>query len=87
VSDENARHVEVPPGLTREEERAIILALERHLTGEGPGPGPWTMAGRLDGTGMGALQTRWAEGAWQRAARSPFARRGVPPYTGRGDAK
>jgi hypothetical protein len=81
------KRFEFPPGLTPREERAIIAALERYFD-EGPRrPDPWALAGRVDATRMGALQTRGGNGAWRRAARSTFARRGVPPLAGRGDAK
>jgi hypothetical protein len=46
------------------------------------------MAGRLDATGVGALQARGVTGpAWRAGARIPFARRGVPPFQGRGDSQ
>jgi hypothetical protein len=81
------RLFEFPPGLSSREERAIIAALERYLDDGNPEPDPWAFAGRLDATGMGALQTRRVPGAWRRAIRSAFARRGVPPFAGRGDAR
>ena len=83
---ENKRF-QFPPGLTPSEERALIAALERYFDEGPPGRDPWALAGRLDATGMGALQTRGAGGAWRRATRSAFARRGVPPLAGRGDAR
>jgi hypothetical protein len=82
-----SKRFELPPGLAPGEERALIAALERYLSEDAPGPDPWVFAGRLDATGMGALQTRRAGGAWRRATRSAFVRRGVPPFLGRGDAK
>jgi hypothetical protein len=82
-----SKRFELPAGLSGAEERALLAALERYFD-EGPeGPDPWALAGRLDATGMGALQTRGAGGAWRRTTRSAFARRGVPPFAGRGDAK
>jgi hypothetical protein len=81
------KRFELPAGLSPPEERALIAALERYLDEGSPGPDPWAFAGRLDATGMGAVQTRRVPGAWRRAARSPFARRGVPPFAGRGDAR
>jgi hypothetical protein len=81
------KRFEVPPGLSPSEERALIAALERYFDQESPEPDPWALAGRVEAARMGALQTRRAPGAWRRAGRSAFARRGVPPFTGRGDAK
>ena len=87
MSSEAARRFEIPAGLSPEEERAVIAALERYLAKEGGAPHPWAFAGRLDATGMGALQTRWGGEAWRRAGRSAFTRWGVPPFAGRGDAR
>jgi hypothetical protein len=83
---QDARRFELPSGLRPEDEWAILAALERYFEGDERGPDAWTLAGRLDATGMGALQTRRVEGAWRRAARFPFARTGVAPLAGRGDA-
>jgi hypothetical protein len=81
------RRFEVPHGLTREEERAILLALERYFLQESPQPDPWVLAGRLEATGYGALQARrYASAAWAMAAHTRFVRPGVPPLYGRGDA-
>jgi hypothetical protein len=83
-----ARRFELPRGLTPEEERAIIAALERHFEGDGQEPDGWALAGRLDATSQGALQTRkLSSGAWRRAGRGNFARRGIPPHAGRGDSR
>ena len=76
---------ELPQGLTREEERAILVALERYFLQENPHPDPWVLAGRMDAGGHGALQARrYTDGAWRTPA--PFARRGSPSLQGRGDA-
>jgi hypothetical protein len=81
------RRFEVPIGLTREEERAIVLALERYFLQESPHPDPWVLAGRLEATGYGALQARrHTDMAWALPARTAFTHRGVPPVHGRGDA-
>jgi hypothetical protein len=81
------RRFEVPIGLTREEERAILLALERYFLQESPHPDPWVLAGRLEATGYGALQARrHMDTAWRVPATMAFTRRGVPPVHGRGDA-
>ncbi len=77
------RRFEVPIGLTREEERAIVLALERYFLH----PDPWVLAGRLEATGYGALQARrHMDTAWGLPSRAAFTRQGVPPVHGRGDA-
>ena len=87
MSEGEGRRFELPGGLRPEEERAIIAALERYFEGEEYGPDPWAFAGRLDATGTGALQSRSVGGAWRRAGRSAFARPGVAPFAGRGDAR
>jgi hypothetical protein len=81
------RRFEVPTGLTREEERAILLALERYFLKESPHPDPWVLAGRIEATGFGALQVRrHMDAAWGVPARTAFIRPGVPSLHGRGDA-
>ena len=81
------RRFELPEDLTAEQERAIIRALERYFARESPHPDPWVLAGRVDATGLGALQARrYTDAPWGVAAFASFARRGVPPLHGRGDA-
>jgi hypothetical protein len=81
------RRFELPDDLTPEEERAIIRALERYFARESPHPDPWVLAGRVEATGIGALQARRATATpWGSSRHAPFARRGVPPMWGRGDA-
>jgi len=85
ASDE--RRFELPPGLTVQEERAIIRALERYFVRESPHPNPWVLAGRIAAAGLGALQARHYTGEpWRVGTYAPFASRGVPPMHGRGDA-
>ena len=81
------RRFELPDGIEPEEERAVLMALERYFSAENPKPAPWVLQGRIDATGFGALQVR-------RFAREPwhgqwveFARKGVPPVHGRGDVR
>ncbi len=82
------RRFELPEGLSPEEERAVLTALERYLLQESPHPSPWVLAGRLEATGLGALQARrYADEPWAATLRHPFARPGVPPLAGRGDAR
>jgi hypothetical protein len=81
------RRFEIPEGLTPAEERAILMALERYLLQESPKPTPWVLQGRVDATGMGALQVRkLAREPWNEV-RADFARRGVAPMHGRGDVR
>ena len=79
------RRFELPDDLEPEEERAVLMALERYFSAENPRPAPWVLQGRIDAVGYGALQVR-------RFAREPwhgqwveFARKGVPSLQGRGD--
>jgi hypothetical protein len=82
------KRFELPEGLSPAEERAIIAALEQYFAPKDTHPSPWALAGRIDATAVGALQARRQSGnAWRMAARSTFARRGVPTFAGRGDAR
>jgi hypothetical protein len=81
------RRFELPDGLSPDEERAIIRALERYFAQENPHPHPWVLAGRMDAGGWGAVQARrYSDRAWRLVGPAAFARRGAPPFTGRGDA-
>jgi hypothetical protein len=81
------RRFELPDGTSREEERAILNALERYFLLENPKPNPWVLQGRIDAIGVGALQVRrFAHQPWT-GVRAPFVRYGVPPAHGRGDAR
>jgi hypothetical protein len=85
--DEGDRRFELPEGLTPQEERAILMALERYFSQESPKPTPWVLQGRIDAMGLGQLQVRkLAREPWMQG-RAPFARRGVPPIHGRGDVR
>jgi len=82
------KRFELPEGVSPTEERAIIAALEEYFAPKDPRPAPWALAGRIDATAFGALQARRQAGnAWRMAMRSTFARRGVPTFAGRGDAR
>jgi hypothetical protein len=84
---EDRPRFELPPGLTPEEERAVITALERYFVQESPHPNPWVLAGRMDAAGIGALQSRrYMDQPWGSPQRHVFVRAGVPPLHGRGDA-
>jgi hypothetical protein len=85
IRDEGERMIELPDGLTLEEERAILMALERYLVAESPKPMPWVLQGRIETLGLGALQARrYAREPWH-GQHAPFARRGVAPVGGRSD--
>jgi hypothetical protein len=87
VRDEGERRIEVPEGLSPEEERAILMALERYFVAENPKPSPWVLQGRIDATGLGALQTRrYAHEPWH-GQHGPYARKGVPSVNGRSDVR
>jgi hypothetical protein len=87
VSPAGAREFEVPEGLSKREEAAVLAALEAYFAEDVEPSSPWALAGRVDATGTGALQSRRVTGAgWRASARAPFARSGVPPFHGRGDA-
>jgi hypothetical protein len=79
--------LELPEGLTPEEERAILMALERYFLQESPKPMPWVLQGRIDATGLGALQVRrYAHEPWH-GQQVPHSRKGVAPVNGRSDVR
>ncbi len=81
------RRFELPEGVSREDERATLNALERYFLQESAKPNAWVLQGRLDSIGLGALQARrLAHEPWM-GVRAPFVRYGVPPAHGRGDAR
>lgn len=85
--DEGDRIIKLPEGLALEEERALLMALERYFLQESPKPTTWVLQGRIDAVGLGALQVRkLAREPWH-GTRAEFARRGVPPMHGRGDVR
>jgi len=78
----------LPEHLDPEEERAVLSALERYFLPEHPRTDAWTLAGRIEQTGYGALQARRGnDRAWGSATRMPFARRGSSPMQGRADSR
>jgi hypothetical protein len=83
-----APRYELPDGVSPEEERAIIAALERYLEDRDTRPSPWVMAGRLENARTGAVQARrFLRDAWRvGSSDTPFARYGTEPIGGRGDA-
>jgi hypothetical protein len=87
MTREEERRIELPDDLTVEEERAILMALERYFSAESPKPNVWVLQGRIEATGYGALQVRkYAREPWH-GNRAEFARKGVPTAQGRGDQR
>ena len=87
IRDEGERRIEIPEGLTPQEERAILMALERYFVAESPKPSPWVLQGRIDATGLGGLQTRrYAREPWH-GQHASFSRKGVAPVNGRSDVR
>jgi len=85
--DDDGRTIQLPSGLSHEEERAILTALERFFLQENPRPNPWVLQGRIDALGLGGLQVRrYAREPWH-GQHAPFARKGVAPLHGRGDVR
>jgi hypothetical protein len=79
---------QLPPGLSSEEERAILAALEQFLGTGKVRPSPWALAGRTEALALGALQVRHQSARpWNETRRNPFTRRGTEPRYGRSDAK
>ncbi|HZD18590.1 MAG TPA: hypothetical protein VE669_10660 [Actinomycetota bacterium] len=82
------RRFELPEGLSSQEERAIIRALEGYFARESPHPDPWVLAGRIQAAGWGALQARhYSDDPRSLTRYAAFARRGVPSFTGRDDTR
>jgi hypothetical protein len=79
---------ELPPGISPDEERAILAAMEQYFGKAKNRPSPWALAGRAEAIGLGALQIRYQSNwPWRETRLAPFTRRGSEPRTGRGDAK
>ena len=78
---------QLPPGLSAEEERAIVAALDDYFGAGAVRPDPWALAGRAEALRLGALQVRHqAVRPWGGPWLPPFARRGTEPLSGRADA-
>ena len=87
MNGDDDRVIELPDGLTVEEERAVLMALERYFQAESPKPNAWVLQGRIEATGLGALQVRrYAREPWH-GHRAAFTRKGVAPLHGRGDQR
>jgi hypothetical protein len=80
--------LDLPPGLTPDEERAVEAALRRYLDSSAVRPSPWALAGRAEGCAIGALQIRHQSvKPWTAIRLTPYTRRGAAMLRGRGDAK
>jgi hypothetical protein len=79
----------LPEGLPPDEERAVILALERYFTDPDGKPDSWALAGRAANTRQGLWQARrlLPGSSWQWVKRLPLAARSHPNFHGRGDAR
>lgn len=78
----------LPPGLTPVEERAVTIALDMYLAKGPQRLNPWSLAGRTEALGLGALQIRHqADLPWGGTRLNPYTRRGTEPRVGRGDSK
>ena len=65
MANDGERVFELPEGLTPEEERATLTALERYFQQESPKPNTWVLQGRIEATGLGGLQVRkYAREPW-----------------------
>jgi hypothetical protein len=81
------KRFELPDGLSEEEEREVLAALERYFSGEQGRPSPWVLQSRIAGARQGTLQARkLVDAPWSTSLRASFARRGADPLAGRGDA-
>jgi hypothetical protein len=79
---------QLPPGISPEEERAIVDALDQYFGAGRVRPSPWALAGRTEALSLGALQVRYQSSRpWSEIRLNPYTRRGAEPRMGRGDAK
>jgi len=79
---------ELPPGITPEDERAIVAALDQYFGTSAVRPSPWALAGRAIALGLGALQIRYqSPHPWGEIALNPYTRLGTEPRMGRSDQK
>ncbi len=94
---EHGHRIEAPWGPVRyrvlvdvtEDERSVIEeALERYVAIASRRPGPWSLGGRAEGLGLGALQLRFqATEPWNGTRLNPFTRRGTDPRIGAGGSR
>jgi hypothetical protein len=80
--------VELPADLSDRERTLVTKALERYLVLTSRRPGPWSLGGRAEGLGLGALQLRFqSTQPWRQIRLNPFTRRGADPRIGSGGAR
>ena len=79
----------LPEGISPEEKRAVIQALERYFADPDRKPDPWTLSGRAANTRQDIWQARGVlpGSSWQWVERLPLARQGQVNGEGRGDTK
>ena len=78
---------ELPDGLTQQDERAVVAALD-HLFGlASVRPSPWALAVRAENLGLGGLQFRHQFDRPYGQASPMFTRRGTETRIGRGDTR
>jgi hypothetical protein len=79
---------ELPPEIDPIEARAIHAALDEYFGATSVRPEPWTLAGRAEALGLGALQIRnQSPLPWGETRLYPYTRLGIENRVGRGDAK
>ena len=79
---------DLPPGIPPEEERAILAALDEYFGTASVRPDPWSLAGKAEALGLGALQIRnQSAQPWGETRLNHYTRRGIEARVGRGDAK
>lgn len=80
---------ELPKDISAEDERAVILALERYFSDPDGKPDPWRLSGRAAATRQQTWEARrlLPGSSWQWVQRLPLAHRHQPNLHGRGDAR
>jgi hypothetical protein len=79
---------ELPPGVTPEEDRAVRAALDGYFGSASIRPSAWSLQGRAEGLGLGALQVRnQSPHPWGENRLNPYTRLGIESRVGRGDSK
>ena len=94
---EHGHRIEGPWGPVRyrvlidipERERQVVEeALERYVAVASRRPAPWSLGGRAEGLGLGALQLRFESiEPWNQTRLNPFTRRGTDTRIGAGGSR
>jgi hypothetical protein len=80
--------VELPDDLSPRERTLVEGALQRYLVLTSRRPGPWSLGGRAEGLGLGALQLRFQSiKPWGEIRLNAFTRRGSDPRIGAGGSR